>query len=255
VVTAAAGEPWCGHRDAGSLRTAWSQASIDGGWARPRDWWTSEVDAVAEALVADGDALEAVALLGRARADAGVGVRETLDDLCALYRVLPAGIPPLTALRALVEAWADESVATVRAATCEDPISGLATTAYLRTRCAEVYREAERDGAAPGDARVLLILDVAALAGATGWESLLFRLALGDCLRSVFSGGETLASAGRSTVLGLVERDRRLPHRIRALRSRLGEVAGLSGVRIWTEALPPTLPAAFELLESIDRLV
>jgi hypothetical protein len=255
VVGVELGGPWCGYADAESLRVAWRRATLDEGWTRPRDWWSSEVDAVVEALVAGGDGLAAVAQLGRARADAGVGLRETLDDLCALYRALPAGTPPLTVLRALAEEWAETSIATIRSATCEDPISGLATTAYLRTRCTEVYREAEQDGISAGDRRALLILDVAGLSGASGWESLLFRLALGDCLRSVFSGGETFASAGPTTVLGLVGRDRGLSQRVAVLRSRLGDVAGLSGVRIWIEALPPALPGAFDLLETVDRLM
>lgn len=245
---------WRGHGDAEALRDAWNQAAFAGGWTRPADWWTVEVDAVAEALVAGGDALTAVARLGRARAEAGVGVRETLDDICALYGQLPAGVPPLTAFRALVEAWAEAAMASVRATTCEDPLSGLATAAYLRTRCTEVYREAEQDGLAASDRRVLLMLDVVGLGDAVGWESLLLRLALGDCLRSVFSGGETLAAVAPSTVLGLVTQDQ-LPQRISALRTRLGEVAGLSDTRIWTEALPPTLPAAFHLMETAHRLM
>lgn len=255
AVPADQGVPWSGFADAGALRDAWNNASLAGGWTRSTDWWTSEVDAVAEALVAGGNTPAAAGRLGRARAEAGVGVRESLDDLCALYRTLPSGIPPLAVLRALVEAWAEASVASIRAATCEDPISGLATAAYLRTRCAEIYREAEHAGTPVGDGRALLILDIAVLADASGWESLLFRLALGDCLRSVFSGGETFASVGPTTVLGLVGRDQGLAQRVGALRSRLGQVAGLTGVRMWTEALPPTLPGAFDLLESVDRLM
>jgi hypothetical protein len=255
AVQTGGGRPWTGHTDPVALRDAWNRAALADGWTRPSDWWTVEVDAVTESLVGGGDTLATVAELGRARADAGVGVREALDDLCALYRELPAGTPSLAVLRALVEAWAEASVASIHAATCEDPVSGLVTMAYLRTRCAELYRQAEADGAPAGEGVALLILDIAGLADATGWESLLFRLALGDCLRSVFSGGETLAAAGTTTVLGLVGRNRRLPHRVAALRKRLAEVAGLTGVRAWTEALPPTLPGAYQLLETADRLM
>ena len=71
----------------------------------------------------------------------------------------------------------------------------------------------------------------------------------------MFSGGETLASAGTTTVLGLVGRNPQLPHRVAALRKRLAEGAGLTGVRAWIEALPPTLPGAYDLLETADRLM
>jgi len=255
VVTPATvlGGQWREPGGAGALRDAWNRAALADGWTRPSDWLTAEVDAVTEALASGGDALAAVARLGRARADAGVGIREALDDLCALYRQLPAGGPPLTVLRALVEAWSEVAVTAVRSATCEDSLSGLATASYLRTRIAEVYREAEHDGLPPGERRALLILQFADLARVTGWESLLLRLALGDCLRSVFSGGETLASTGPTTVLGLVSRGHWLPGQIKALRVRLAEVAGDPDVRIWTEALPGTLPAAYDLMESAER--
>lgn len=242
-----------GHADATALREAWNRAALATGWTRPGDWWAPEVDAVAEALAGGGDVPSAVARLGRARADAGVGVREALDDLCALYRELPPGSPPLSVVRPLVEAWTEASIATIRAATCEDPLSGLATGTYLRTRFAEVYREADHDGIPAGERRTLLVIEADSLARNSGWESLLLRLELGDCLRSVFSGGETLAAATPTTVIGLVGRDHWLVPKVGALRERLTEVSGLGAVRIWTEALPATLAAAFDVLETVGR--
>jgi len=40
----------------------------------------------------------------------------------------------------------------------EDPLSGLATLPYLRTRLAEVYREAEQGGTSPADTHRLLVV-------------------------------------------------------------------------------------------------
>jgi len=240
------------HRDATELREAWSKESLKAGWTRPGDWWIPEVDVLASALAEGRDAVGPCGRLGKARADAGVGAREALNDVCALYRQLPGGGPPLTVVRALVEAWAEATVAAIRSATCEDPLSGLASAAYLRTRLAEVYRGAERDGAAAGEDHVLLVVDVGEAGAADGWEGLLFRLTLGDCLRSAFSGGETLAAVGPRAVLGLVDRDQHLARRVETLRARLQHVRGAEGVRVWLERLPESPGAALDMVAAID---
>src|SRR5262249_44458239 len=120
----------------------------------------------------------ACADLGRSRARAGVGIAETIDDLVALFAVLSgdggqsagalaggggqrggalaggeeegAGVrskghprdPALRLVGAIAEGWAEESVSQFARGGCEDPLSGMATLPYLRTRLAEVYREA-----------------------------------------------------------------------------------------------------------------
>jgi hypothetical protein len=247
---------WRRHTDPGALRDAWRTAALRAGWSRPRDWWTPEVNAVAEALARGGDAINPCAELGRARAAAGVGIRESLDDLCALYSELPAGNPPLGMVRALTEAWVEEAVAVVRTATCEDPLSGLASGAYLRTRLAELFREADRAGGGAGDRHVLLVVGIAgtpATGAVAGWEGLLLRLELGDCLRSVFSGGETLAWVGPAAVVGLVRREVGLPRMVEALRRRITEFPGLTGTRVWLDGLPATLPAAYDALDRLGR--
>jgi len=239
--------------DAAALRRAWREASHVGGWSRPRDWWAPEVDAVVEAVWDRRDVVEACARLGRVRGEAGVGMTETLDDLCALYAALPSGVPPLRALRALVGAWADAGVAPLRTATCEDPLSGLASAVYLRTRLAELYREVERAGGTAPLRHGLVVVPIGVPSGAR-WDGLLRRLALGEALRSVFSGGETLAVIGPGAVVGLVERDPQLHGRLSALRRRLGEIMDLGWLpRVWLERLPETLPAAYDLLEDLAR--
>lgn len=240
------------HHDATELRAAWSQESLRTGWSRADDWWTPEVDALVSALAAGRDPVSACGRLGRARADAGVGAREALTDLYALYRQLPGGGPPLTAVRALVESWTEATVAGIRAATCADPLSGLTSAAYLRTRLTEVYREAERDGATATDRHVILVVDLGDRAGDAPWEAMLFRLTLGDVLRSAFSGGETLATVGPRAVLGLVARDHHLARRVETLRGRLQRMRDLDGVRVWLERLPLSVQDALNLVSSVD---
>lgn len=253
-----------------ALREAWRRESAGSGWSRPDDWWAPEVDALAEAVASTGpvapvDAagwLPACDRLGRARADAGVGLGEALDDLCALWRLLPAGAPPLPVVRAVAEAWADASLCHLATSTCEDPLTGLATAAYLRTRLAEVYREAER-GAVPVPASHALLVVAAEppdadpddpdATGATGWRMLRHRLAVGVCLRTALSGGETLAALSATSAVGLVGRGPHLPPMLAGLRTGLTAHAALRPVRIWLEPLPPRLDEAYALLADLAR--
>src|SRR5437879_3848245 len=46
---------WLSGREPADLREAWRAESLSGGWSRPRDWWTPEVDGVTEACLAQGD--------------------------------------------------------------------------------------------------------------------------------------------------------------------------------------------------------
>lgn len=212
-----------------------------------------EVDAVAAAIAGGRDAVAACGRLGAARANAGVGAREALTDLYALYRKLPGGSPPMLVVRALVESWTEATVAGITTATCVDPLSGLASAAYLRTRLTEVYREADRDGTAATDRHVVLVVDLGDRDGAAAWEGMLFRLTLGDCLRAAFSGGETLAAVGQRAVLGLVVRDHHLARRVETLRGRLQRSRDLEGVRVWLERLPLSVQDALDLVSGVDQ--
>jgi hypothetical protein len=234
------------------LRQAWRLGSAPT-WKNPRDWWAPEVDGLVDALVGADDALSACAQLGRARAEAGVGLREALDDLTALYLQLPAGGPPPGMIRALSESWAEACVATAnRIASCEDPLSGLTSAAYLRTRLAEVYRESERAGTSTGEEYLLLVVDASAALteeNSTGWDAIVFRLRLGDALRTVFPGGETLSSVSPSLVIGLLPRGPRLQAQVERLNYELPRTEGMAGCQIWLEGLPATLPAAHDAVE------
>jgi hypothetical protein len=152
----------------------------------PDDWDSEAVDEVLAACrnraLARGEAglaaVRATALaaacagLGRSRARAGVGIAETIDDLVALFAVLSgdggerAGVlsegrhwdPALRLVGAIAEGWAEESVSQFARGGCEDPLSGMATLPYLRTRLAEVYREAEQRGTSPAETHRLLVV-------------------------------------------------------------------------------------------------
>src|SRR6202012_4353551 len=96
--------------------------------------------------------------LGKARAVAGSGLGETLQDVAALHAVLNdaggadgmvAADPdamPARLLRVTAVAWSDVLVRQLAHTEACDGLTGLASAAYLRARLREVYREAEANG-------------------------------------------------------------------------------------------------------------
>src|SRR5690348_5066971 len=98
------------------LRDEWSRRSLATGWRMPDDWESEAVDEV---------------------------LAETIDDLVALFAVL--GGDGGQSAGALAGSGGERvSVLSSQFARggCEDPLSGMATLPYLRTRLAELYREA-----------------------------------------------------------------------------------------------------------------
>lgn len=242
-----------------TLREAWRVESAAGSgrgtWTRPEDWWVPEADAVAETLCARPargtgppstrtpcGVVPACALLGEARAEAGVGLGEALDDLCAVFRLVPAGSPPLPAVRAFVEAWADVWLRGVAGAGCVDPLTQLATPAYLRTRLGECYRS--------GEAGRHALLAVALDTGTDGWRLVTRRLAVAATLRATWPGGETIAALSPVRCAALVARDTAGPAVLDRLRATLAERTG-ADLATWLVQLPADESAVGGLLTEL----
>jgi GGDEF domain-containing protein len=225
-----------------------------------------EVDVVCHAVVRGAQPDDALVKLGRARAHAGSGLGETLQDVAALHAVLTvpehrdgivAADPdavPARLLRVTALAWSDVLVRQLAHTEACDGLTGLANAAYLRARLREVYREcAAADTAARS--RYVLVVVSPDLAHTTGWSRLAAVVLLADVLRAVFDGGQTLATLGPSTMVVLAERDDRLNERVALARQlatdRLGvdpQLRELCPPSVWLEALPPTHPDACRLL-------
>jgi hypothetical protein len=263
---------WSFGRDPEQVRQTWRRESLVSGWSRPHDWWVPEVDVLAAALsragtsfttgagrpsVADtagrlGAAVPACAGLGQARAEAGVGLGEALDDLAALYRTLPAGAPPLPAVRAFVESWADVWLRVVADAGCVDPLTELASRGYLRARLTELYRAAEQTGEPVPDRYRLVVVTLNAPGrreGRPGWRLLLRRVAVAEALREAFPGGETLAAVAPDRAVAIVER--RQPDPVNRLRDVLAGRPGIAPVRVGTAELPERVAGLAELLTEL----
>jgi hypothetical protein len=235
--------------DAHDIRERWRAFSLAAGWAFPGDWWAPAVEAVVDA-VRDGLPLEPVCSeLGRSRAESGVELSELLDDLDALFDAAPGAVPRHLVVRAAALGWADATCAVLSSSACEDPLSRLTTPAYLRTRLAELYREASRNGTVVSRTHALVVVRADARAGLT---RLTGGMRLAESLRAVFSGGETLCAAGPTHTLALVTRETGLAGRVMALR-RLLEELHRHPMRVWVEGLPAGSAAAVRLLDEFAR--
>lgn len=252
-----------------TLRARWRTASLAAGWPFPGDWSLPEVEHVCLAVVTESDPLPSLRRLGRARAAAGQGLSETLGDLAALHAVttfdvtgglvgVDADATPARLLRPTALAWAEVAVDRQTPPSVSDALTGLATSAYLRTRLAEVYREATVDGGQRQEYGLLVYrLD---LSVATGWSRLVSMVLLADVLRAVFDSGETVASLGPSAA-GVLAPNSVSPAK-RTLRARWlaserlavdPQLHDVTGPEVERYVLPATHGQACELLARVGH--
>ncbi|SDD20750.1 GGDEF domain-containing protein [Actinokineospora iranica] len=258
-------------RASGVLRARWRTASIAAGWRFPSDWGVPEVDDVCVSVITDGDLDSALTGLARARAHTGAGLDETLADLAALHAVLRSppdddglvaadpDATPAALLRTTALAWADAALGAQHTTESTEALTRLATADYLRVRLREVYGRARREKYCPSEHFVLLVVSLD-LATVAGWPRLMAMVLVGDVLRAVFDGGESVAVLGPSVAVVLAERDSRLAHRAAdarlAIADRLAVDSDLrfaSGPEIRVERLPTTHAAALRLVHAVSR--
>ncbi|GAA0375540.1 hypothetical protein Acor_82410 [Acrocarpospora corrugata] len=220
------------------IKALWRAGSA--AWAVPADWWAPAVDAMVLALHRGQSVDHACAALGGARARTGVGVAEGLRDLAALYASLGRAEPPLTALCAFASGWAEASFAPMAELTCDDPLSGLATPPYLRTRLAELYREAAAGGLSPGSSHRLVVVSLG-VPPADPFVRIADLLRAAEVMRATFPGGDTLALMPPARVAALIRV--RLAVRLTALRRSLRGLAA----EVVAHRLPETLASAVRL--------
>jgi GGDEF domain-containing protein len=255
-----------------ALRARWRTASLAAGWRFPSDWALPEVDAVCAAVTTQGrfEAETALAGLARARAAAGAGLAETLADLAALHAVLDhdgdgfvapdVDATPARLLRTTALAWADVATDQLVHTEVTDPLTGLPSAAYLRTRLVEVYRAAAARERSVAEEFVLLVVALD-LSGVAGFPRLTGMILVADALRTVFDSGQSVASLGPSVVAALVPKDEKVAsHGValrRALHERLSaddQLADAGQPRVSAVRLPPTHEMACDLLARLARV-
>jgi hypothetical protein len=230
------------------LCEAWRQQSMICGWAADDDWQVAAVDTVSIAACRRTGLAAACGLLGRERARAGVGIGEAITDLAALCFVLDGANPPLDLVRPLAEGWAEAGLARMSDATCEDPLTGLATLPYLRTRLGEVYRETRQAGQCTADTHRLLVADLPHRLDP--WDRLSVLILVSNDLRASFPGGETLSLAGSGRAIALVRALPELQFRATGLRRSLAEA---HGTRLRLLRPPARLEEALRILDGLAR--
>jgi hypothetical protein len=241
------------------LRGRWFEQSSGGGWAFVGDWHHPAVDALCEACLAGLNVWAPAERLGAARAAAGVSLGETLADLDGLLYVVPH-IAESVVHRAASLGWA-ERMTTPRPAVF-DPLTGLVSVDYLRTRLGEVYRAADVAGTRVSDTHALVAVRLD-LTGRSGWDRITPLILTGDAMRTVFDGGQTLAHLADHMAVVLAEREAMLARRTSLLAGLVGErlardtsdraAGGRPMARIWIERLPDRPAAAAELIGELAR--
>ncbi|MEB3368141.1 hypothetical protein [Saccharopolyspora mangrovi] len=224
------------------------------------------MDAVCAAVVSGADLSDPLAELGASRAEAGVGLAGTLHDLAALHAVsgedsdglvsadpdaVPASLIRITAL-----GWADAVSGMAVGREVEDPLTGLNTADYLRTRLHEIYRESSSRGSTADEDYALIT--VALGVSTDGYPRMVAMVLIADVLRTVFSAGETTALLRAATAAVLAPREPELQTRCLQARwmieHRLAADPALRDcgqIRFQEERLPRDHAGACELLAAL----
>ncbi len=213
----------------------------------------SRFEAVAEALVSGADVGAACTVVGRDVARDGAALGEALSGLRATYHLVRGATPAFDAAEALSVAWSEATLEYLHDLSCEDPLTGLASLAHVRTRLDEIYRESELTdlGVARSHALVVVELRFGAAMVLPGHQftRALRLVQVTEALRSVFSGGQTLGRLGLDRAVAVVQRTEDLGVSVGLLRVFLADLdLGSADVRVWIEGLPGAADSATRLL-------
>jgi hypothetical protein len=209
-------------------------------------------EAVGESLASGSGSLEACDVVGRSLAQDGASLDEVLDDLNATTLSVAGRAPTYAEARALSVAWSEGTLAYLHQLSCEDPLTGLASLAHVRSRLSELYRGVQSKLT---DTHALVVADLPQDRPGRGDGDTLSRtmrlVHLGEAARSVFSGPETIGRLGCNRVVVVVEREPQLGRRVAIMRRMLGALD--HPTRVWIEGLPPSDTGAAHLLDELAR--
>ena len=157
---------------------------------------------------------------------------------------------------AFLLAWSETTLGYLHQLSCEDPLTGLASQAHLRSRLSELYRACP--GGAINDTHALVVCQLPDGDPSDGMGDHFTRAMrltrMGENARTVFARGEPVARLGTTRIGVVVERDDRLGRRVRLLRNLLAGVdADRRTARVWIEGLPAGDDAAAMLLDELAR--
>ena len=215
-------------------------------------------EAVAEALAAGTDVTAPCSVVGRDLATDGAALAEALGALRATYQMVLGEPPGFEAAEALSVAWSDATLEYLHDLSCEDPLTGLASLAHIRTRLDEIYREAEMTDVVVSGSHALVIVELGFRRPADGpghhFTRALRLVQVAQALRAVYSGGQTLGRLGLDRAAAVVPRGPDLGVSVSLLREFLAEQdLGVMDLRVWIEGLPASAESATRLLDDLAR--
>ncbi|MGZ4494082.1 MAG: hypothetical protein ACXVWU_05240 [Nocardioides sp.] len=222
-----------------------------------RDQLPLRFEAVGEALMSGSDVTAACAVVGRDVARDGAALGEALSGLRTTYALVLGVEPDFAATEALSVAWSEATLQYLHDLSCEDPLTGLASLAHVRTRLAEIYRDAETTATAVQQTHALVIVELCRRHREVlehRFTRALRLVQVTEAVRAVYSGGQTIGRLGRDRAVALVARGDDLGSSVALLREFLGDLdLGDVEVRVWIEGLPASADSATRLLDDLAR--
>jgi GGDEF domain-containing protein len=238
-----------------------------------RDDWFEHVrlglpprfEAVGEALASGTGSAAACAVVGADLARTGASLDETLESLRITYHMVVGREPTFDDTRALSAAWSDITLRYLHQLACEDPMTGLASLAHVRSRLAELFRGALHHPETIRHRYALVVCEISdqalidwssadQIGALSGLDRALRLSALGEVARTVFAGPSVIGRLGPDRLVVIAERDERLGQRVGLLRRMANTSSGAeSAVRTWIEGLPSTDTVAALLLDELAR--
>ena len=217
----------------------------------------SRFRAVGEALASGSGSAEACAVVGWDLAQEGAALPEVLDGLRAVYHRILGSEPSFEDISAVCMAWSESTLGYLHQISCEDPMTGLASLAHIRTRLGELYRGETRASTDVPQEFALVIADTPSDApwhrhSGDDLGRAMRMTQLGEAARTVFNGHETIGRLNDHRIVVVVDRDERLGRRVALLRTLLGQPAA-SNTRVWIEGLPSSDYEAGHLLDELAR--
>lgn len=218
-------------------------------------------EAVGEALISGSDVLDVCAVAGQVLARDGASMQEALEGLRATWQQLTRSDPSFEVVSALMTSWSETTLGYLHQLSCDDPLTGLASQAHLRSRLSELYRLEESADAIHGRALVVCAMPLGDDPSEESGDHFTRAMRLaraGELARTAFARDETIARLGTHRLVVLARRDERLGRRVRVLRTLLkgvesDEESHGSPVRVWIEGLPASDRGSGMLLDELAR--
>lgn len=190
-------------------------------------------------------------MVGETLARDGAPLDEGLEGLLLTARAVTGSDPSFSDVRALSTAWGEATLAHLHQVSCEEPLTGLATLAHVRSRLSELHRASARAGRVLRDTHALVVVVGPSPGPRDRWSRALRMAELGELARTVFDGDEVVGRLGVQSLAVVATRDDRLGRRVGLTRT-LVETAR-PGARVWIEGLPSTDDATGLLLDELAR--